>query len=106
MPIPTELTDYYAAAKPLVCELDAQPFDCEFWPRDELEEWNLEYEVARAAPGFYGFASSGGGEMFAISPTGAVVALPFIGMDPSVALPIAPSWPAFGRMLREAKISE
>jgi hypothetical protein len=62
----------------------------------------VEYEVPQYAPGFFGFATSGGGEMFAISPAGEIVCLPFIGMEPAVALLIAPSWSAFEGMLRNA----
>ena len=97
-----ELLAYYAAGKPLVCELDANPYLCEFWPQEELLKYNVEYQVPLYAPGFFGFATSGGGEMFALSPSGAVVCLPFIGMEPAVALPVAPSWAAFEGLLRNA----
>ena len=100
--VPTELIDYYASDKPLVCELDANPFLCEFWPQGELTIYNHEYQVPEYAPGYFGFATNGGGEMLAISPTGSVVCLPFIGMEPSAATPIAPTWTAFVDMLRNA----
>jgi len=102
MSVPSELLAYYASGKPLVCELDASPFGCEFWPLEELSTYNFEYQVPTYAPGYLGFATSGGGEMFAISPTGAVVCLPFIGMRPSEAMQLASTWPAFERMLRGA----
>ena len=97
-----ELLANYAAGKPLVCELDANPFLCEFWPQDALSNYNVEYEVPLYAPDYFGFATNGGGEMFALSPSGAVVCMPFIGMEPAVALPVAPSWAAFEGMLRSA----
>lgn len=97
-----ELLAYYAADKPLVCELDANPYLCAFWPQEELTQYNVEYEVPVYAPGYFGFATSGGGEMFALSPSGAVVCLPFIGMEPAVALLVAPSWASFEGMLRNA----
>ena len=97
-----ELLAYYQAKKPLVCELDATPYLCEFWPKEELSKYNIEYEVPLCAPGYFGFATSGGGDMFAISPSGGVVCLPFIGMEPEVASSIAPSWAAFEAMLRTA----
>lgn len=97
-----ELLAYYAAGKPLVCELDANPYFCEFWPEAELSKYNNEYEVPLYAPGYFGFATSGGGEMFALSPSGGVVCLPFIGMEPAVALPVVPSWVAFEALLRNA----
>lgn len=97
-----ELLAYYASGKPLVCELDADPYLCEFWPQEKLSEYNADYEVSHYAPGFFGFASSGGGEMFAISPAGEIVCLPFIGMEPTAAMPIAKTWSAFEGMLRNA----
>lgn len=97
-----DLLAYYAAGKPLVCELDADPYLCEFWPQEELTKYNVEYEVPLYALGYFGFATSGGGEMFALAPSGAVVCLPFIGMEPAVALPVAPSWSVFEGMLRNA----
>jgi hypothetical protein len=97
-----DLEAYYMAGKPLVCELDKSPYLCEFWPLSELATYNGEYEVEQYAPGFFAFATSGGGEMFAISPSGTIVALPFIGMEPSVAVEVAPSWNQFEGMLRNA----
>jgi hypothetical protein len=102
MSVAVELLAYYASGKPLACELDASPFICEFWPQEELGTYNSEYEVRVYAPGYFGFATSGGGEMFAISPSGAIACLPFIGMAPSAATQIAPNWSAFERMLRGA----
>jgi hypothetical protein len=60
------------------------------------------YEVAKYAPGFFGFASNGGGEMYAFSPTGAIVYLPFIGMEPKYARHLANSWQEFAVMLKNA----
>jgi hypothetical protein len=98
----SELLAYYSSGKSLVCELDENPYLCEFWPQEELTQYNQEYEVPIYAPGYFVFATSGGGEMFALSPEGAVVCLPFIGMEPSAALSVAPSWSAFEGKLRNA----
>ncbi|RZU47644.1 hypothetical protein EV700_0611 [Fluviicoccus keumensis] len=84
----------------MFCELDENPYYCEFWALDELEPFNAEYQVPEYASGYFGFASSGGGEMFAISPTGSVVCLPFIGMEPKAAIEIAPTWAVFESQLR------
>ena len=100
--VPPDLLAYYGAGKPLVCEIPESPYLCEFWPVDELETYNTDYEVPKYAPGFLGFGTNGGGEMFALSPKGAVVYLPFIGMEPSVAIELAPAWAAFERTLRSA----
>jgi hypothetical protein len=99
---PQVLLDYHTAGGPTICDLDVQPWICEFWPLDELEQSNLDCEVQTYAPGFYGFATSGGGEMFALAPDGSVVCLAFIGMSPKEQLPVAPNWQAFVGMLRVA----
>jgi hypothetical protein len=39
--------------------------------------------LAYYAPGYFGFATSGGGEMFALLPSGEVVCLPFMYGTPS-----------------------
>jgi hypothetical protein len=41
---------------------------CEFWPEAELQKYNDEYEVPICAPGYFTFASNGGGEIYALSP--------------------------------------
>jgi hypothetical protein len=100
--VPEEITAYYKSGRPLVCEIDVQPWSCEFWPLGELVACNKDYEVAESAPGYFGFATSGGGEMYALSPSGAVVCLAFVGMSPKEELPIAESWSSFESMLKNA----
>ena len=78
------------------------PWICEFWPLEEIGKWNAEYGVPELAPGYLGFATSGGGEMYAFSPSGAIVCLAFIGMSPREELQVTPSWVAFEKMLRRA----
>jgi hypothetical protein len=102
MTVPAELYAYLESGLPQVCEIDTQPWLCEFWPLGELELWNKEYEVSVYAPGYFGFATSGGGEMYAFSPQGAIVCLPFIGMSPREELLVAWSWGDFKDMLRGA----
>jgi hypothetical protein len=101
--IQSNIVDYLKSSAPTACELDESPFICDFWSLDELEQLNQAYEVPEYAPGYYGFATSGGGEMFAIDPAGQVVCLPFIGMEPSAAIIIATNWPSFITKLREYK---
>ncbi len=98
----TPVLEYLRSGGRRACELEASPHLCEFWEEAHLERNNLEYEFPRYAPGFCGFASSGGGELLAFSPTGAVVSLPAIGMEPAVATAVAPEWHAFVAMLRSA----
>jgi len=96
------ILDYLASTNPQVCELDASPYLCEFWPLSEVERYNAEYQVPIYAVGFRAFGTNGGGEMFALSPSGQVVCLPFIGMEPSAAMELAPNWKAFRELLRAA----
>ena len=100
--IPIDLVRYHRAGSALVCALDVQPWRCDFWPIDQFESLNEAYAVSKFAPGYVGFASSGGGELFAWSPTGSIVCLPFVGMSPTEELPIAQSWGLFESMLRRA----
>jgi len=100
--VPKELLSYHAEGMPLCCDLDESPFACEFWPLGELDAYNSDYEVPEYAPGFLGFGTSGGGEMFAFSVDGKIVSLPFIGMAPDAAMLIAESWVEFEGKLRNA----
>jgi hypothetical protein len=74
------LAAYHEARRPLSCEIDVQPWNCEFWPYREIDELNAGYKVSTYAPGYLGFASSGGGEMYAFGPSGEIVCLAFVGV--------------------------
>jgi len=102
VPVPKEIAAYYNSGRSLVCEIDVEPWSCEFWPFSELITYNKEYEVVEKAPGYFGFATSGGGEMYALSPSGKVVCLAFVGMSSGEELPIAESWSNFESMLINA----
>jgi len=101
---PSAVTDYYRRGAALVCEFgnDAVPSYCEFWPKDELQRYNDEYEVPIYAPGYFAFASDGCGEIYAVSEAGSVVRLPCVGMAPNLALLVASTWAEFERSLRPA----
>jgi hypothetical protein len=101
-PVPESLREYHRVGKPLVCELDVQPYRCEFWSLDQLEALNAAYSVEEFAPGYLGFGSSGGGEMFAQGPSGSIVCLAFVGMSPAEEFQVAPSWAQFEKLLRPA----
>jgi hypothetical protein len=92
-----ELIAYHQSGKPLTCDIAAQPWGCEFWPLDEVVEYNTNYMIHKFAPGYLGFATSGGGEMYALSPSGRIVCLAFVGMNPKEELPIAATWQEFER---------
>jgi len=68
------------------------------WPLEQLVSLNLAYEAARYAPGFLLFGSNGGGEAYAFN-SGLrpmpIVAMPFVGMDPTVSQPIAVGFAGF-----------
>jgi hypothetical protein len=98
MEAPAELLSYLQSGLPLICEVGGE-MDCEFWPIEDLVTFNREYEVPRYASGYFGFATNGGGEMFAFGPEGEVVCLPFIGMEPKSARRIAGSFNEFRELL-------
>src|ERR1700682_2950662 len=54
------------------------------WPIEDLIQFNSEYHVDEAAPGFFLFGSSGGGEAFAFDTRSVpppIVAVPFIVLN-------------------------
>ena len=59
----------------------------------------MRYRVNELAPGFFAFASDGGGELLALTPEGGVVTMPFVGMNPVDAFPVADTWAEFLRYL-------
>ena len=77
------------------------------WTAEELVGCNRDYEVAEYCPGFFGIGSSGGGEMFAFDmrkpQPWPVVVVPFIGMEPDVALPVAPDFRSFVAMFGQKR---
>jgi hypothetical protein len=72
------------------------------WTAEKLVVCNRDYEVAEYCPSFFGIGSSGGGEMFAFDMRKAqpwpIVHIPFIGMEPAAALPVAPDFRSFVAM--------
>jgi len=75
------------------------------WRIEELVDLNMAYEVRDNAPGLFLFGSDGGGEAFAFdlrSESLPIVSVPFVGMDLSLALAIAPSLGSFLEQLCES----
>lgn len=97
--VPSELLAYYKSGRPTACRLTVWPWNCEFWPVELADEYNMSYQVPELAPGYLGFAASGTGQMLAIAPEGEVVSLPFIGMKPDAATVLAPNWMGFESLL-------
>ena len=81
---------------------NAKPGWYQLWPLDTIEERNRGYLVEQQAPGFVGIGSDGGGEMIAISPTGEIVVLPFVGMEPGAAWSVAESWDVFESRIKSS----
>lgn len=83
-------------------DIPVQPWFIYFWKASLVHEQNEGYEVALNVPGFYAFATSGGGEMFAFdarkSKPWPIVIIPFIGMQAEEALPVAPDFASFRKM--------
>lgn len=97
--LPSELLAFYESGRATAYKLKRWPWSCEFWPVEQVAEYNGSYHVSEHAPGYLGFAASGTGQMFAVAPQGEVVSLPFIGMTPAAATVLAPNWTHFETLL-------
>jgi len=77
-----------------------------FWKLEELESFNIEYEVYNYAQDIYLFGSDGGGEAFAfdqkVTPW-SVIKVPFVGIDRKLCQIIAPDFYSFLKHLSNAK---
>jgi SMI1 / KNR4 family (SUKH-1) len=75
-----------------------------FWSAEELERLNRGHDVQKNVPGLLVFGTDGGGEAFAFDTRRlpwAVVLVPFVVMESSAIVPLAPSFEAFLRFLHE-----
>jgi hypothetical protein len=63
------------------------------WSAEEIVELNRAYEVEDSVPGFFGFGTDGGGELFAFrlkaSQPWQVYMIPFIPMEETAAVLVA-----------------
>jgi SMI1/KNR4 family protein SUKH-1 len=79
-------------------DLSVEPGWIALWPASSVASLNAQYEVSTHAPGLWGFASNGGGELLAFDlrsgPPYSIVTIPFISMAVSSAKIIAPSFDA------------
>jgi hypothetical protein len=77
------------------------------WRADQVVRYNTEYEFPKYAKGFVCFGSNGGGEAYAFDcrdgVASGVVQIPFIGMSPDEALPVAETFEKFIASLKEGK---
>ena len=101
--LPSDYLDFLRVSNGGCGDLPVQPW-CfhSLWTAEELVSCNRDYEVAKCCPGFCGIGSSGGGEMFTFDMRGSkpwpIVVVPFIGMEPDAALPVAPDFHSFVQM--------
>jgi hypothetical protein len=87
-------------------ELGGGPGWFEIWPTTVVLAANRECRDAGLPQGFFGFGSSGAGELLALDcrgePPYPVVMMPFIPLDSAVAQPVAADFGAFVRLLGRA----
>lgn len=97
-PLPSAYLDYLRRIGGGEGDLDVAPGWIQFWPAERVVELNDAYEISRNLPGFFGFATSGGGELLAFDMREAgsppVVMVPFISMDPEEAQTVAATFDA------------
>ncbi len=79
--------------------LGIEPGWFQMWPAAHVMEYNRGYEVAQRIRGFFGFGSSGGGELLAFDtrmpPPWKIYMIPFIPMQEEQAICIADDFEAF-----------
>jgi hypothetical protein len=82
-------------------ELGANPGWFQLWPASKVLEYNQGYELPKCFPGYFGFGSSGGGDLLGFDCRGSepwpVITAPLIGLDPVEE--VAESFGAFVRLL-------
>jgi hypothetical protein len=84
-------------------DLGVKPGWIQFWPADQVVDLNRSYEVELNMPGFFGFGSNGGGELFAFDMRAGeepqVVTVPFIPMVAAEARIVAASFDELRQLL-------
>jgi len=83
-------------------ELSVEPGWFSLWPAEEVVELNEGYEVQTRLPGFFGFGSSGGGELLAFDTRTTpwnILSIPFIPLYEEEAVLVAANLGEFMRLL-------
>lgn len=70
-------------------ELSIDPLWYIIWESERINEYNIDYELQKYAPGFIAFGSNGSNELLVVDQSGCVYTLPAIGMEPKYANKIA-----------------
>ena len=99
--LPEEYSRHFDRGGKVDGALTVAPGYFQLWRPSEISKWNENYEVEEYAPGFLGFGSSGGGEMFAFDDRHQIFMIPFIGMDPEEAILVARSWGEFVNLMEK-----
>lgn len=88
-------------------DLALEPGWVSFWPAEEVVELNRAYEIDESLPGFFGFGSNGGGELFAFKIVSSncwpVYMIPFTPMEEAYAVLIAQDCETFLRAVGREK---
>jgi len=81
--------------------LGVEPGWFQIWPAEQVVELNESYAIKEFLPVFFGFGSSGGGELFAFDIRACVpwpvVMVPFDCLQPNLAKPVVPD---FGKLVQ------
>lgn len=104
-PLPESYLELLSLADGGEGSLGAEPGWFQLWPASTVLALNESYEIDDNIPGYFGFGSSGGGELLALhlgSPGDPVFMVPFIPMDASAARMIAPSFGEFLALIGRA----
>jgi hypothetical protein len=88
--------------------LGIEPYWFQLWPAENVIALNQEYRIGKLAPGFFGFGSSGGGELLAFDIQNGesfkIAVIPFVPMSKNGARIIAENFGEFVRAIgRDAK---
>jgi hypothetical protein len=79
--------------------LGIEPGWLQLWSSADVLENNKDYEIEEYIPGFFGFGSSGGGELLAFDTRSGkpwkVVMIPFVPMSADLAIVIAKDFEEF-----------
>jgi hypothetical protein len=100
MKTPEEYRKYMTDGGSTSGELSVDPGWFDLWPVAQLAELNAAYKTDDFVPGFTGFGSNGGGEIFAFDAEGGIFMIPFVPMETQSAVKIAGSWNEFQKMMK------
>jgi hypothetical protein len=106
VPLPVEYLRLLSESNGGEGELGAQPGWFVLWSAADVPDSNRGCELASNLPGFFGFGTTGSGELLAFDtrkgPPYPVVAIPAMPMEVDEALPLAPSFAAFLDLMGKA----